>query len=202
MRDISLLHNFLCLVDLFWDLRIELESGMSAGHAPVLLMIFYYFHRLKFAIHFILHSHGLSTLIPMPVSYLNEFLYFLKFFIFSPIRFRPFCVTLDDRKHGSFEVNKNSNTHWISVFKWEFFRYLVLRNSANSSRRWPRLNTYKAASISIGAAALIAAIGSLPNMLRYQVAFSNQIFTKFQNRFITMAFCQFLEFVLPMVPNS
>lgn len=65
----------------------------------------------------------------------------------------------------------HSASLWMTV-NMAVLRYLVLRNSASPSRRWPRLNTYKAASMSIGAAVLIAALGSAPNMLRYQIYYN------------------------------
>ncbi|VBB32944.1 unnamed protein product [Acanthocheilonema viteae] len=48
-------------------------------------------------------------------------------------------------------------------------RYLVLKRSATSTSKIPIVNTFKAAFIAIIAAIMISLLGSLPNMLRYQI---------------------------------
>ncbi|KAF7633988.1 hypothetical protein Mgra_00006616 [Meloidogyne graminicola] len=68
----------------------------------------------------------------------------------------------------------HSASLWITV-NMAVLRYLVLKSSSNSSRNWPRLNTYKAASFSIFAAILIAAVGSAPNMLRYKISYKGEL---------------------------
>ncbi|KAL7076779.1 hypothetical protein ACQ4LE_004000 [Meloidogyne hapla] len=76
--------------------------------------------------------------------------------------------------YALFSVLFHSASLWITV-NMAVLRYLVLKSSSNSSRNWPRLNTYKAASFSIVAAILIAAVGSAPNMLRYQIFYKGEV---------------------------
>uniref|UniRef100_A0A915NJM2 G-protein coupled receptors family 1 profile domain-containing protein n=1 Tax=Meloidogyne floridensis TaxID=298350 RepID=A0A915NJM2_9BILA len=76
--------------------------------------------------------------------------------------------------YALFSVLFHSASLWITV-NMAVLRYLVLKSSSNSSRNWPRLNTYKAASFSIVAAILIAAVGSAPNMLRYQIFYKGEL---------------------------
>ncbi|KAI3413379.1 hypothetical protein GPALN_010876 [Globodera pallida] len=68
----------------------------------------------------------------------------------------------------------HSASLWLTV-NMAVLRYLVLKSGSSSSRRWPRLNTYKAASIAVISAVLLAAVGSAPNMLRYEIRNNGQL---------------------------
>ncbi|KAL3099076.1 hypothetical protein niasHS_001064 [Heterodera schachtii] len=68
----------------------------------------------------------------------------------------------------------HSASLWLTV-NMAVLRYLVLKSGSSSSRRWPRLNTYKAASGAVVSAVLLAAVGSAPNMLRYEIRSNGQL---------------------------
>ncbi|VDO09381.1 unnamed protein product [Brugia timori] len=62
----------------------------------------------------------------------------------------------------------HSSSLWLTV-NMAVLRYLVLKRSATSTSKIPIVNTFRAAFIAIIAAIVISLLGSLPNMLRYQV---------------------------------
>ncbi|MCP9259967.1 Protein CBR-DMSR-2 [Dirofilaria immitis] len=62
----------------------------------------------------------------------------------------------------------HSSSLWLTV-NMAVLRYLVLKRSATSTSKIPIVNTFKAAFIAIIAAIIISLLGSLPNMLRYQI---------------------------------
>ncbi|KAK6105454.1 Serpentine type 7TM GPCR chemoreceptor Srw family protein [Brugia pahangi] len=62
----------------------------------------------------------------------------------------------------------HSSSLWLTV-NMAVLRYLVLKRSATSTSKIPIVNTFRAAFIAIIAAIVISLLGSLPNMLRYQI---------------------------------
>ncbi|CAJ0592841.1 unnamed protein product [Cylicocyclus nassatus] len=76
--------------------------------------------------------------------------------------------------YAMFSVFVHSASLWFTV-NMAVMRYLVLYRGSRSHTRLPQCNTYAAAFIAIVIGAIIALIGSLPNMLRYNVVFRSQM---------------------------
>ncbi|RCN50774.1 hypothetical protein ANCCAN_03160 [Ancylostoma caninum] len=71
--------------------------------------------------------------------------------------------------YAMFSVFVHSASLWFTV-NMAVMRYLVLYRGSHSHTRLPPCNSYPAACIAIVIGAVIALIGSLPNMLRYKVS--------------------------------
>ncbi|VDN19386.1 unnamed protein product, partial [Cylicostephanus goldi] len=76
--------------------------------------------------------------------------------------------------YAMFSVFVHSASLWFTV-NMAVMRYLVLYRGSRSQTRLPQCNSYAAAFIAIVIGAIIALIGSLPNMLRYNVVFRSQM---------------------------
>ncbi|KAL6730285.1 hypothetical protein Aduo_001268 [Ancylostoma duodenale] len=70
--------------------------------------------------------------------------------------------------YAMFSVFVHSASLWFTV-NMAVMRYLVLYRGSHSHTRLPPCNSYPAACIAIVIGAVIALIGSLPNMLRYKI---------------------------------
>ena len=62
----------------------------------------------------------------------------------------------------------HSSSLWLTV-NMAVMRYLVLKRSSSSTSKLPNVNNYRASFIAMIAAVIISFLGSMPNMLRYQV---------------------------------
>ncbi|ETN73615.1 hypothetical protein NECAME_00702 [Necator americanus] len=76
--------------------------------------------------------------------------------------------------YAMFSVFVHSASLWFTV-NMAVMRYLVLYRGSHSHSRLPPCNNYLAASIAIAIGAVIALIGSLPNMLRYRIYLRGEV---------------------------
>ncbi|KAK6051832.1 hypothetical protein COOONC_10663 [Cooperia oncophora] len=78
------------------------------------------------------------------------------------------------RFYAMFSVFVHSASLWFTV-NMAVMRYLVLYKGSHAHSRLPHCNGYPAACIAIVLGAVIALIGSLPNMLRYRIKFVKEM---------------------------
>ncbi|VDO74364.1 unnamed protein product, partial [Onchocerca flexuosa] len=79
-----------------------------------------------------------------------------------------YCWIVFTYFYAILSVFVHSSSLWLTV-NMAVLRYLVLKRSSTSTSKIPIVNTFKAAFIAIIAAIIISLLGSLPNMLRYQI---------------------------------
>ncbi|XGW20736.1 hypothetical protein V3C99_004040 [Haemonchus contortus] len=78
------------------------------------------------------------------------------------------------RFYAMFSVFVHSASLWFTV-NMAVMRYLVLYRGSHAHSRLPPCNGYPAACVAIIVGAVIALIGSLPNMLRYRIKFVKEM---------------------------